>query len=146
MPKGIKRTDVIKSEMKVVILHGKHNCGKTTTINKLFDKLIANGASFVEPKKELPGRDDFECVLKYNGKTIALFSLGDYMFAIGAAVGYYTRAKCDVLVVAHSLETPIYKNSLFRKREYPYCIINKEENGVIIEDADALNKLMEAIG
>lgn len=131
--------------MKVVILHGKHNSGKTTTFNHLYDRLLEDGATEIEPKKELPGKDDFECILKYKGKKIALFSLGDYMFAVGYAVGYYTRAECDVLVVAHSMKTTIHENDLFQKRKYTYAIINKELNGVCINEDEAIKKIIAEI-
>lgn len=145
MVKGEKHANMIESKMKVVILHGKHNSGKTTTFNHLYAELLSRKAEVCEPKRELPGRDDFECILKYNGKKVALFSLGDYMFAIGYAVGYYTRTNCDVLVVAHSLKTPIHKNALFKARKYPYAIINKELDGVEISKEDALEKILDEL-
>ena len=145
MTKGKKHVNMIESKMKVVILHGKHNSGKTTTFNHLYEELLSRKAEVCESKRELPGRDDFECVLKYNDKKIALFSLGDYMFAIGSAVGYYTRANCDVLVVAHSLKTPIHQNSLFKARKYPYVIINKELDGAEISTKEAVEKILDEL-
>lgn len=135
MAKGRKLTNVIESKMKVVFLHGEHNSGKTTTINRLYERLLSEGAKEIEPKKNLPGRDDFECVVELNNRTIALFSLGDYMYAIGAAVGYYTRANCDVLVVANSLKNPIYQSSLFKARKHPFAIVEK------VRFVDALDDL-----
>lgn len=136
MAKGRKLTNVIESKMKVVFLHGEHNSGKTTTINKLYDQLLSKGAKVIEPRKNLPGKDDFECVLELNNRTIALFSLGDYMYAIGAAIGYYTRVNCDVLVVANSLKNPIYKSSLFKARKHPFTTVEK------VRFVDALDALL----
>ncbi len=79
------QSNKLESRMKIVILHGKHNCGKTTTFNLLYDELIARGAEIIMPKKDLPARKDFECILKYKEKKVALFSLGDYMLAIGVS-------------------------------------------------------------
>ena len=112
--------------MKVVFLHGEHNSGKTTTINELYYRLLLEGAKVIEPKKNLPAKDDFECILEFQNKRIALFSLGDYMYAIGAAIGYYTMANCDVLVVANSLKNPIYKSPLFRARKHPFKVVEKK--------------------
>ena len=145
MPRGKKRSNVIESKMKIIILHGKHNSGKTTTFNDLYEKLLANGAIITNPKKELPAKDDFECIINYKGKKVALFSLGDYMFAIGSAVGYYTKVECDILAIAHSMKTPIHKNALFKQRKYDYAIINKEFDGVYMKDEDAVEKIIAEI-
>ena len=67
------------------------------------------------------------------------------MFAIGNAVGYYTRANCDVLVVAHSLKTPIHQNSLFKARKYPYTIINKELDGAEISTEETVRKILDEL-
>lgn len=145
MAKKAKSKDMIKSNMNIIFLRGKHNCGKTTTFNLLYDELCNKGAEVVEPQSALPGRDDFECILKYNKKKIALFSLGDYGFAPSSAIGYYTRVECDILVVAYSLGKSICNNSLFTKR-YPNCypepiIIDKESKS----DYDAVNEIITKI-
>lgn len=145
MAKKAKFKDMIKSNMNIIFLRGKHNCGKTTTFNLLYDELCNKGAEVVEPQSALPGRDDFECILKYNKKKIALFSLGDYGFAPSSAIGYYTRVECDILVVAYSLGKSICNNSLFTKR-YPNCypepiIIDKESKSV----NDAVNEIITKI-
>ena len=128
--------------MKVIFLKGKHNCGKTTTLNMLYDALKEK-AEVVEPRKELPGKGDFECVLKYNNIKIAIFSLGDYGFAPGAAIGYYTRAKCDILVVAYSLGKYIHNNGLFNKYyKHEFDVVEKEGK----DDKEALRELLEKIG
>ncbi len=131
--------------MNIIFLRGKHNCGKTTTFNLLYDELCNKGAEVVEPQSALPGRDDFECILKYTKKKIALFSLGDYGFAPSSAIGYYTRVECDILVVAYSLGKSICNNSLFTKR-YPNCypepiIIDKESKS----NNDAVNEIITKI-
>lgn len=145
MAKKTKFKDMIKSNMNIIFLRGKHNCGKTTTFNLLYDELCNKGAEVVEPQSALPGRDDFECILKYNKKKIALFSLGDYGFAPSSAIGYYTRVECDILVVAYSLGKSICNNRLFTKR-YPNCypepiIIDKESKS----DNDAVNEIITKI-
>ena len=141
MAKKTRFKDMIKSNMKIIFLRGKHNCGKTTTFNLLYDELCNKGAEVLEPQSTLPGRDDFECILKYNNKKIALFSLGDYGFAPSSAIGYYTREECDILVVAYSLGKSICNNSLFEKR-YPNPIVIDKES---ISDNDAVNEIITRI-
>ena len=70
MAKGRKRTNIIESKMKVVFLHGEHNSGKTTTINELYNRLLLEGAKVIEPKKNLPAKDDFECILEFQNKRL----------------------------------------------------------------------------
>lgn len=141
MAKKAKFKDMIKSNMNIIFLRGKHNCGKTTTFNLLYDELFNKGAEVVEPQSALPGRDDFECILKYNKKKIALFSLGDYGFAPSSAIGYYTRVECDILVVAYSLGKSICNNRLFTKRYPKPIIIDKESKS----DNDAVNEIITKI-
>ena len=128
--------------MKVIFLKGRHNCGKTTTLNLLYDALKEN-SEIIEPRRELPGREDFECVLKYDNKKIAIFSLGDYWFAPGAAIGYYAKAKCDILVVAYSLGKYIHNNELFKLNSKQDPEIGEKEG---LKDEEALKKLIEKIG
>jgi hypothetical protein len=91
--------------MKIILLSGKPETGKSTTFNLLYDKLTQNGKrNIVSEKKELgnPIDKDFECVVKYRGKTVALYSMGDFdLKCIEAIVKY---AHCDVLVLAYSEE------------------------------------------
>lgn len=133
---------MMKSNMKIIFLRGKHNCGKTTTINLLYDVLCDKGAEVVEPQRALPSKNDFECILKYKNKKIALFSLGDFTFAPASAIGYYTRAECDVLVVAYSLRNSICNNSLFEKR-YPTPIFIDKES--LRDDSDAIKEIIAKI-
>ena len=126
--------------MKIIFLKGKHNCGKTTTLNLLYDTLKET-AKVIEPRRKLPGKGDFECVLQYNNKKVAIFSLGDYSFAPAVAIGYYTRAKCDILVLAYSLSKYIHKNGLFEKY-YSHEHVIVEKTG---DDIDVLKNLLAEI-
>ncbi|MDW5419272.1 hypothetical protein R6242_22115 [Iodobacter sp. CM08] len=76
--------------MDMILLFGDPNSGKTTTMNLVYSDLIAKGATVVEPKMQVGGNPlDFECVLKYQEKLIAIFSMGDYLHECYSAIIKY---------------------------------------------------------
>jgi ABC-type branched-subunit amino acid transport system ATPase component len=87
--------------MKVIMLEGPSSCGKTTTVNLVYDILIATlGTTVITAKSLLGGNPkDFEAMLMYAGKKVALFSMGDYSNAVVGAMNKY-HGLADVLVVA----------------------------------------------
>jgi hypothetical protein len=87
-------------KMKVIMLSGPGNSGKTKTMNKLYDALIEkNDVSIICPRTQYGGDpDDFECTLCYRGKKVALFSMGDMARDIFRAIYFYEGRGCDILV------------------------------------------------
>ena len=87
--------------MKVVMLSGAPNSGKTTVLNDLYDHLIKAGAFVQAAKAQLGGNPlDFECILNVKGKHVAIYTMGDYKEYCYKAVIKY--ALCDTLVLAYS--------------------------------------------
>jgi tRNA uridine 5-carbamoylmethylation protein Kti12 len=89
--------------MKIILLSGKPNSGKTTALNMLEKELKDdNGAIDITANYDY-GEDSFEefdCVFFYKGKTVAIRVDGDtYQCCIDAIVRY---AICDVLVLTYS--------------------------------------------
>lgn len=105
--------------MKVIMLSGYGSSGKTTTLNMVYDELIRLGATVVRPKSGL-GTDpkDFECVLNYRHKNVAIFTMGDYYIETIHAMSYYEGMSCDVLIVANSNKATAFN----RLRRYPVNI------------------------
>jgi GTPase SAR1 family protein len=120
----------ITSNMKIVALRGDSNSGKTTSLNMLYAELLNRGAKPINPQHALPGKNDFECVVEYGGKKIAIFSLGDFIFALGLAMGYYSALEVDTLVIADSNKKYV-KNPLFKSRQFDsnYIVIPKVKGG-----------------
>jgi tRNA uridine 5-carbamoylmethylation protein Kti12 len=86
--------------MKIILLSGRPSSGKSTTLNLLYDKLMESGKCSVISEKTPRDSFDFECVLSYNNKTVAIYTSGDvYQWCVEAIVKY---ANCDVLVLAYS--------------------------------------------
>ncbi len=87
--------------MKIIMLSGESHSGKTKTLNKVYDYLILQGATIINPKVQLGGQiDDFESIIKYKGKTIAFFTMGDYSTAVTNAFDKFNRLNCDFLICA----------------------------------------------
>ena len=87
--------------MDIIVLSGNPNSGKTTTMNVVYDELISKGATVVHKKVQVGGNAmDFECVVNYKGKLVAMCSMGDYlMHCCFAAVRY---AYCEKLILAYN--------------------------------------------
>ena len=95
-----------EKKMKLILLVGKPQTGKTTTLNLLYDELYPKFASIVVGKTQVGGcKDDFECILKWNGPErsfkIGIFTMGDYYRECMRAAQRYSQ-KVDVLVLAYS--------------------------------------------
>jgi len=87
--------------MKIIVLTGKPNSGKTTTFEMLYDLLTKNMKN--KPKiNKIPNtpKKDFQCILTYKKKKVAIFSAGDNLFLICSAIFIYSEF--DYIIVAHS--------------------------------------------
>jgi hypothetical protein len=120
----------ITSNMKIVALRGDSNSGKTTSLNMLYAELLNRGAKPINPQHALPGKNDFECIVEYKGKRVAISTIGDYIFALGLAMGYYSALEVDTLVIADSNKKYV-KNPLFKSRQFDsnYIVIPKVKGG-----------------
>ena len=78
----------------------------------------------IEPKNKL-GRDpkDFECVIKYQDKTIAFFTMGDYSCYLLKAFEKYDKKLCDILICACNDH---FKRPYQRIKIYPNLPIDKK--------------------
>jgi len=101
--------------MKIIILSGKSNCGKTTTINLAYKQLT--GSFFAENE-----RKDFETTIKYKNKLIAFYSMGDESNPLIKAINNYENLNCDILICACNVR--------FKK---PYKIIERNSENIKID-------------
>jgi tRNA uridine 5-carbamoylmethylation protein Kti12 len=109
--------------MKIILLSGKPHSGKSTALRLFYDKLMAGGKCRVVSKKESDDGRDFECVLKYNDKTVAIKSAGDvYQWCIEAIIKYANR---DVLVLAYSDKFARSLEEIVSWYDY-HCIVKKK--------------------
>jgi hypothetical protein len=105
------------------MLSGEHDCGKTTTLNLVYDS-IKQSADIIEEKTTIgkPEDKDFECIIRYNGKIVAFYTLGDISHAVCNAFKKYDDLSCDILVCASFIG---HKRPRQRIKKYPHTIIEK---------------------
>ncbi|WP_304343985.1 hypothetical protein [Chryseobacterium koreense] len=112
--------------MRVIILRGKSDCGKSTTLNLVYDELVSHPGVSASPKIILgnPSQRDFECIVTLKDtREIAFFTMGDYKNNIIDAVKKYGQQNVEILIIASNDE---FQNHLdFICSNYPFNIINK---------------------
>ena len=121
--------------MKLILLVGKPQTGKTTVLNLLYNELATNPDDIVAEKTQVGGRkDDFECVLKCTVSTrmltVGIFTMGDYLRECIRAAHKYSQV-VDVLVLAYSDK---FKSG-YGKIAGPYprhFVVNKTVNSEIM--------------
>ena len=66
--------------MKVILLAGPSNSGKTTTLHKLYEELGEKGGIDIEAPKPHPFNENWDKIyyVKYDDKKIGIVTLGDY--------------------------------------------------------------------
>lgn len=92
------------NHMKVILLTGPSNTGKTTTLHELYNTLFPDGKSNnIEAPKPHPfdGRD-YIYYVRYNSKKIGIVTLGDYAIETVFQIGVFLAKGADVLVIANS--------------------------------------------
>lgn len=92
---------------KVIALSGEPKVGKTEAIRLCFQRLMREiatdwvGIRFAHPKEGVYAVDaEVLVVLKIDGKTVVLNSIGDTKKQIQAAVDFANETKADLLVTA----------------------------------------------
>lgn len=90
--------------MRIIALRGGDSCGKTATINLVYDRVILSGG--VSTCKTKVGGDirDFSDVVHYKGQTVAFYSMGDLAFATIKAINKYNALGIDILVIASNIK------------------------------------------
>jgi len=87
--------------MKIILLAGRKNSGKTTTMHKVYDFLSA--ATKTKPKKNpisIKMPKDFHCEFTYKKNRVALFSSGDTLHLLLEGIFIYSDA--DYLIIPFS--------------------------------------------
>lgn len=96
--------------MKIIVLQGNSNMGKTNTIWKLREKLVNAGHPPVPNTFILHGPhnfiDDFEEIISVVNQKVAIISMGDYSNILAKRIHYYGSIGCDVLVCTLSNGSP----------------------------------------
>lgn len=90
--------------MRILVLHGMSNVGKSTTLNLVYDLLIAASASS-HGNRTVEGNpiySDFSETLTYKGEVIEFFTMGDYPKSLEIAIRNAAHGKANVFICACS--------------------------------------------
>ena len=89
--------------MKVIMLTGAPDTGKTTVLKELYKTLKADGAKDIIPPVTCPrfGQDNEYCI-EYKGKKIGIVTIGDFATEIIWYLGVFFGRGADILVIANS--------------------------------------------
>ncbi len=108
--------------MKIIVVKGNPNSGKTTSIRLVYDILLYLGAEIDVERKDGKTYIDFDAELLYNGKRIAISSAGDVLKNMHDTVT--NHKDCDILIMASRK----FKRSSLDKIFYGYDIKYIEKN------------------
>ena len=90
--------------MRIIALRGGDSCGKTETINLVYDRVILSGGTSTNKKQVGGDIRDFSDVVNYKGQTVAFYSMGDLAYATIGAINKYDALGTDVLVIASNIK------------------------------------------
>jgi thymidylate kinase len=93
--------------MRIIVLQGMPNTGKTRTLNLVYDMLVPNGGGVSTNRQVIgnPVQNDFSDIVIRGNQRIAFFTMGDYSTFLANAIYDYNRQNCDVLVCTLSTNT-----------------------------------------
>lgn len=92
--------------MRIIVLQGLPNTGKTRTLNLVYNLLVPNGGGVSTNRQPLGGDpSDFSDIVVRGTQRIAFFTMGDYSTYLANAIYDYDRQNCDVLICALSTNT-----------------------------------------
>ena len=121
--------------MRIIALRGADSCGKTTTLNLVYDDLISKGAVVSVSKTQVGGdKKDFEAILTYKGKQVAIYTMGDYAYKTIEAIDKYDSLGVDVLICA--------SNTRFKK---PIKMILTYSSNIVVKSVASIsaNRVIE---
>lgn len=127
--------------MRIIALRGGRSCGKTTTINLVYDKIISLGGIPTGRRQVGGDKYDFEDLVKYKHLNVAFYSMGDLSYCTIDVIKKYDGLSVDVLIIASNIKfvKPIklimkYSNNLITKTIASPC---NTSNNLVANTADA---------
>jgi len=94
--------------MHIIILRGNKKAGKTPTLQMVYAVLkLLNARVIRRPTRITSGNiRDFEAVLSFQNKKVAIFTKGDTQADCKRAITKYARQNVDVLIMAQTSHLP----------------------------------------
>lgn len=111
--------------MKIIVVKGNPNSGKTTSIRLVYDLLLYKGATISKPRGSGKTYTDFDTELLYKEKRIAISSAGDVLKNMHKTICRHKG--CDILIIASRNFKQSSLDEIFSKYDVEY--IKKEKRG-----------------
>ena len=86
--------------MKIIVLAGPNSCGKTSTLNIVYNLLFNDGGVPTNRKQLGANPNDFLAIIEWKGKKIAIFTMGDYSGELVRATKEFASLNCDLMICA----------------------------------------------
>ncbi|WP_300910254.1 hypothetical protein [Muribaculum intestinale] len=83
--------------MKIYLIYGEKDAGKTTTCNKLLKCILSLGGT-LKSYDTFDWAEDFKSVAEFEGKRIGIYSPGDERGHLSGAITLGVDNNCDILV------------------------------------------------
>lgn len=113
--------------MKIIVVKGNPNSGKTTSIRLVYDLLLYMGAEIAVARTSEKPHTDIDAELLYDQKRIAISSAGDVLKNMRKTIADYKEHNSDILIMASRNFKPSSLDELFFGHEVKY--IYKEIQG-----------------
>ncbi|MCI3939371.1 hypothetical protein MQX03_19525 [Chryseobacterium aahli] len=132
--------------MRVIILRGAGDSGKSTTLNLVFEELISSRytrtISYQTPIGN-PINRDFEAeVILTDNRIIAFYTMGDYdKKYIVKAIEEFRNKKIDVLIMASNQNLNTHFD--FVVNNFPHIIVNKTVSNPVIDTDNQRNNFQD---
>lgn len=108
--------------MNVIMLVGANSCGKTTSLNMVYQMLLANGGVSTNKRPLGGNQKDFSDIVLMLSKKIAIFTMGDYSKPLVEAMKDYNVQGVDVMVCACNIKLV---RPFAQIKNYQHHIVNK---------------------
>ena len=113
--------------MRIIIVKGAPNTGKTTAIRLAYDIALYLGAAIITPRNSADKPHvDFDAVLFYRGKRIGFHTAGDLRYTLSVIVGKHSD--CDTLVMASRNFDQTKLDSIFSGHDVEYLYKTKADD------------------
>lgn len=126
--------------MKIIVVKGNPNSGKTTSIRLVYDLLLYKGATISKARGLGKTYADFDTELLYKEKRIAISSAGDVLKNIHKTIKRHEG--CDILVTASRNFKQSSLDSIFAKYDVEYI---KKENRGDEENIATANEILQLV-
>jgi thymidylate kinase len=127
--------------MRIIVLQGIQNTGKSITLNLLYSMLVPSSAQSHNNRVVLgdPAQNDFSETVAYHNELIEFFTMGDYPKQLEMAIKNAANRKVNVFICACSRHTlsliaafQLYRTAFVSKT---FTVISRQQ--IFFNTADA---------